>query len=620
MATTEQIYDQAMKNRVSTAPAFTWADWTKYQTARFDDWSLWMLNASTWQLASWYYNDSVREDVKRQFMEWTYNQATTKSNIPVNQTTTTPLWTSQPKTPNLYAMTQDQLQWQKSQVMQDYYSAVSWFNKQSMADELRLKTWWTVDVDKQIKTERDKLNSLLPELMQKYAHLDPNQRDALIRQEEQWIRNTINNLEAIREYRVWTIQDILTRDIAQEEQKIKWLEMAYKMYNEVLWDKREADKLKRDIEKEALAMEKMRLELDQYKQISPLKQREEQLSLMDKEQKLWVEWSPGSTSYWQTDITDLATKYPNNASIKNNNPGNIKYNPSWFNQVLDKAWIQYTMWTWATDWWNFLKFKSVEDWLVARSLLLKWDSYKNLSVDQAMKRWSNNWYWAEILPGINKNTKIKDLSNEQLANLMQNQIKREDSVMYKELINRWINPAKIITPGEYKKTDTIERIDSKTDFTKLVNDVDSYIKYNKAIPKWITDKLSIKNADNILKSDTDLKLKNDKILDIASDEAYNEYMTRVDIDELSNMKNWDDIINYIKNDVIFPLLEDVKLSEFKKMTNEEIKNSLQESDKEYIKNIINQSWVGIQEKNTIFWKKTLKNSDLIRWLRQLWIY
>ena len=111
MANTEQIYDQAIKNRVSTAPAFTWADWTQYQTARFDDWSLWMLNASTWQLASWYYNDSVREDIKRQFMEWTYNQATTQSNIPVNQTTTTPLWSSQPQTPNLYAMTQDQLQW-----------------------------------------------------------------------------------------------------------------------------------------------------------------------------------------------------------------------------------------------------------------------------------------------------------------------------------------------------------------------------------------------------------------------------------------------------------------------------------------------------------------------------
>ena len=346
MATTEQIYDQAMKNRVSTAPAFTWADWTKYQTARFDDWSLWMLNASTWQLASWYYNDSVREDVKRQFMEWTYNQATTQSNIPVNQATTTPLWTSQPKTPNLYAMTQDQLQWQKSQVMQDYYSAVSWFNKQSMADELRLKTWWTVDVDKQIKTERDKLNSLLPELMQKYAHLDPNQRDTLIRQEEQWIRNSINNLEAIREYRVWTIQDILTRDIAQEEQKIRWLEMAYKMYNEVLWDQREADKLKRDIEKEALAMEKMRLELDQYKKMLPLKQREAELWLKKVEKEAWYtwnEWTPLWDYYSQFKITqNVWAKSPNTKD-------------TWWNWWT--PWIDFAMTEWTS-------IKAITGWKV----------------------------------------------------------------------------------------------------------------------------------------------------------------------------------------------------------------------------------------------------------------
>ena len=614
MATTEQIYNEALKERVSTAPEFTWADWQQYQTARFKDDSLWIVNTWTWQLASWtwYFNDTQREAMKQKVM-WTPTWPNTTTAIP---TQTANAW-------DLYSKWIEWIQWKISQTWQDLQQAIAGFNKSNIAEWIRLKTWWTKDLDASIENLKMELNKARPDLMKKYADVvDPKVREQLINAEEKRIWASINNLNAIREYRIGTIKDMIEWEIADKEQTIKWLEAQYNLYRNVMWDLKEADKTKREIEKYALDMEKSKLELQQYKDMLPLKQREAQLWLMWKEQELWVEWSPGSTSYWQTDITDLATKYPNNASIKNNNPGNIKYNPSWFNQILDKAWIQYTVWTGATDWWNFLKFKSVEDWLVARSLLLKWDSYKNLSVDQAMKRWSNNWYWAEILPGINANTKIKDLSNEQLANLMNNQIKREDSVMYKELVNRWIDPAKIITPWEYKKTDaTTQKIDKNTDFTKIVNDVDSYLKYNKSIPKWITDKLSTENADNILKSDNELKLKNDKILDLASDEAYNEYMTKVDIDELSNMKDWNEIINYIKDNIIKSSLW-VKDAEFNKMSEEDIKNSLQDSDKEYIRSILEQSWVNKLEwfresAWKFFWWFRRKYFDK---LQDLWIY
>jgi len=633
MATTEQIYDQAIKNRVSTAPAFTWADWTQYQTARFDDWSLWMMNASTWQLASWYYDDSVRGDIKRQFMEWTYNQATTQNNIPVNQNVSAPLWTSQPQTPNLYAMTQDQLQWQKSQVMQDYYSAVSWFNKQSMADELRLKTWWTVDVDKQIKTERDKLNSLLPELMQKYAHLDPNQRDVLIRQEEQWIRNSINNLEAIREYRVWTIQDILARDIAKEEQKINWLEMAYKMYSEVLWDQREADKLKREIEKEAMQMEKMRLELEQYKKILPLEERQAKLKLSQMEEEAWVEWKEwimrsqnfkGIDFSNQQDLLQQASKN-NEASIKNNNPTWMTWGISNdLKRMLDEAWVQYTQWTSRpeNEWWNYIKFATVEDGMKAYQIALtqRWDD-----IYERLKKWvwtSNADNYATALmkeAWIQKWEKFSSLDPTKLEKLMDAQLRQESPVFARALLKS--TEALPITEAWWWKTEawytktnteTSNLFDSKWKPNySIVNDYTTFEILQNNTSEDIIKWLNPNQLSKVLKTDTNFSLIN-KVLDEKSDiskkisdEIRDEYIMKYDINEINNIDTEEWLYSYILE---LSWLEDKDIG----------KETIDNNTKNYILDLLNETW----KKDLIDTWKWIFNlaSEYYKNLKKIWLY
>jgi len=113
---------------------------------------------------------------------------------------------------------------------------------------------------------------------------------------------------------------------------------------------------------------------------------------------------------------------PNAAAWKNNNPANIKYNSTGFNKTLDKAGINYTIGTKATDGGNFLKFNSIEDGNKAQSLLLKSPSYQNLTIDAAMKRWSNSGYGIDSINkvlGTNYPSymKMSDLTPEQLNDI-----------------------------------------------------------------------------------------------------------------------------------------------------------------------------------------------------------
>lgn len=59
-----------------------------------------------------------------------------------------------------------------------------------------------------------------------------------------------------------------------------------------------------------------------------------------------------------------------------------------------------------------------KDTEIAKKLLTS-DIYKNLSVDEALKKWSNNGYGAEAVTGIDKNAKIGSLSDTQLNQVLQ---------------------------------------------------------------------------------------------------------------------------------------------------------------------------------------------------------
>ena len=112
-------------------------------------------------------------------------------------------------------------------------------------------------------------------------------------------------------------------------------------------------------------------------------------------------------------------------AVSHNNPGNIK-----FGEFAKK--YGATEGRRATDGGVFAQFPDVETGLKAKQDLLLGSGYRNLTVDQAMKRWSNNGYGGELYPEI-ANRKISDLSGEELSLLSQKQIKREDGAMARKM-------------------------------------------------------------------------------------------------------------------------------------------------------------------------------------------
>ena len=107
------------------------------------------------------------------------------------------------------------------------------------------------------------------------------------------------------------------------------------------------------------------------------------------------------------------------------NPGNIKYGNF-------AAKYGATPGRRATDGGVFAKFPTVEAGLQAQKDLLTSGSYANLTVANAMRRWSNNGYGADLYPQI-ANKKMKDLTPQELNELVLRQTKRESPTIYKKI-------------------------------------------------------------------------------------------------------------------------------------------------------------------------------------------
>jgi len=80
-------------------------------------------------------------------------------------------------------------------------------------------------------------------------------------------------------------------------------------------------------------------------------------------------------------------------AVSHNNPGNIK-----FGEFAKK--YGATEGRRATDGGVFAQFPDVETGLKAKQDLLLGKEYRDLTVDQAMRRWSNNGYGGELYPEI----------------------------------------------------------------------------------------------------------------------------------------------------------------------------------------------------------------------------
>lgn len=110
------------------------------------------------------------------------------------------------------------------------------------------------------------------------------------------------------------------------------------------------------------------------------------------------------------------------------NPGNIKYGnfAAKYGAIPGRR---------ATDGGVFAKFPTVEAGLQAQKDLLTSGSYANLTVADAMRRWSNSGYGADLYPQV-ANKKMKDLTPQELNELILRQTKRESPTIYKKIYER----------------------------------------------------------------------------------------------------------------------------------------------------------------------------------------
>lgn len=114
------------------------------------------------------------------------------------------------------------------------------------------------------------------------------------------------------------------------------------------------------------------------------------------------------------------------AAERNNNPFNIKYGNFAAKYGATKENRN------ALDGGSFATFDSPETGLKAGRDLLLGKGYRNLSVDGAMKRWSNSGYGGNIYPEI-ANKRIGDLSEVELKALQRKQLVQEDRNYAKKL-------------------------------------------------------------------------------------------------------------------------------------------------------------------------------------------
>ena len=111
-------------------------------------------------------------------------------------------------------------------------------------------------------------------------------------------------------------------------------------------------------------------------------------------------------------------------SWRHNNPFNIKYGTFAERYGAKKG-------QGATDGGNFAVFRSEEEGIQAAKDLLKGDSYKNLSIEDAMRRWSGKGYGADVIKNssqpmsIDPSIKIGTLRDSEIDMLMDGMRTRE---------------------------------------------------------------------------------------------------------------------------------------------------------------------------------------------------
>lgn len=171
-------------------------------------------------------------------------------------------------------------------------------------------------------------------------------------------------------------------------------------------------------------------------------------------------------------------------AFRTNNPLNIKFSDTTAGFGGTDSGIE------GQDGGTFAAFGSPEQGLQAAVKLLQSEIYSGLTVDEAMKKWSNNGYGAEVSPSTAPSAQIDTLPEGDLLQLVTDMAKREsgadvafpesDSQLQgKALIDGTLIPSQLAFNARAKAIAEAKRIDPK------YNAADAQLKFE-AAKRWIT--------------------------------------------------------------------------------------------------------------------------------------
>lgn len=198
---------------------------------------------------------------------------------------------------------------------------------------------------------------------------------------------------------------------------------------------------------------------------------------------------------------------------KTNNPLNIKYSSLMAGFGASNSGIA------GQDGGTFASFNSPQEGLDAAVKLLQSPIYNNLTVDQAMRQWSNNAYGAEVAPELDPKQNMSALSPDQMDQLVQDMAQRESGSTVSASPNMIQSIAQGIENGSqppvltglYGKSAAVRAQLEKDgfDLTKATQDWNAITKWQNTVDS-ATFQRAIVAADSAKQYITNLRNLNDK--------------------------------------------------------------------------------------------------------------
>lgn len=159
-----------------------------------------------------------------------------------------------------------------------------------------------------------------------------------------------------------------------------------------------------------------------------------------------VVWQPSEWAIW--DLTYLRSQFPTEARSGTNNPAGITWNNNfekwtWSAAILLANGIEYEKGNPRpkNEWWNYVKFKTIDDGLKAQRLIMT-QTYGNNTVQGMLDKrvGTGNVEYAKSIAskaGIPLQARVSDLNESQVAILQSAKLERESPWLYKVLL--WVS-------------------------------------------------------------------------------------------------------------------------------------------------------------------------------------